>query len=81
MATAAPLTADTGTFWFFSQANVELVLKVLDGRALNGKFWVFFGALSDVAYTVTVTDTVTGMVRTYTNPLGQFASVADTMAF
>jgi len=79
--TAVPLTADTGTFWFFSQANVELVLKVLDGRAVNGKFWVFFGALSDVAYTVTVTDTVTGKVRTYTNPLGQFASVADTMAF
>jgi ELWxxDGT repeat protein len=78
---AVPLTADTGSFWFFSQANVELVVKLLDGRALNGKFWVFFGALSDVAYTVTVQDTLTGRVRTYTNPAGRFASVADTMAF
>jgi ELWxxDGT repeat protein len=78
---AVGLTSDTGTFWFFNAANVELVLKVLDGRAVNGKFWVFFGALSDVAYTVTVRDTVTGSVKTYTNPAGQFASVADTMAF
>lgn len=78
---AAGLTSDTGTFWFFDAASVELMLKVLDGRAVNGKFWVFFGALSDVAYTVTVQDTVTGNFRTYTNPAGRFASVADTMAF
>ncbi|HYL06366.1 MAG TPA: ELWxxDGT repeat protein [Thermoanaerobaculia bacterium] len=79
--TAAPLTSDTGGFWFFDAANVELVLKVLDGRAVNGKFWVFYGALSDVQYTLTVTDTVTGAVRTYTNPSGRFASVGDTGAF
>jgi hypothetical protein len=32
-------------------------------------------------YTLTVTDTLTGTVKTYTNPSGQFASVADTSAF
>ncbi len=48
---AVPLTSDTGYFWFFSSSNVELVVKVLDGRGLNGKFWVFFGALSNVEYT------------------------------
>jgi ELWxxDGT repeat protein len=79
--TAVDLSADTGTFWFFSAANVELVLKVLDGRAVNGKFWLFYGALSNVAYTIEVQDTVTGKLRTYTNPAGQFASVADTSAF
>jgi hypothetical protein len=79
--TAVPLTADTGYFWFFDAANVELVLKVLDGRQVDGKFWVFFGALSNVAYTITVRDTMTGKVRTYTNPAGQFASIADTSAF
>ena len=31
-ATPVPLTADTGYFWFFDAANVELVVKVLDGR-------------------------------------------------
>jgi ELWxxDGT repeat protein len=72
---------DTGYFWFFDEDNVEVVLKVLDGRPLNGKFWVFYGALSSVEYTLTVTDTVTGTVKTYTNPSGKLASVADTGAF
>jgi hypothetical protein len=75
---ALPLTDDSGAFWFFSPENLELLVKVLDGHAVNGRFWVFFGALSDVAYTVTVTDTVTGEVRTYTNPAGTMASRADT---
>ncbi len=78
---AAPLTADTGTFWFFSPANVEVVLKVLDGRGLNDHVWVFYGALSNVEYTLTVTDTQTGLSRRYFNPSGQLASVADTSAF
>jgi len=79
--TAVPLTADTGSFWFFDAGNVEIVVKVLDGTGLNGHFWVFYGALSDVRYTLTVTDTLTGAVRTYDNPAGRFASVADTGAF
>jgi photosystem II stability/assembly factor-like uncharacterized protein len=78
---AVPLTGDTGYFWFFSSNNIELVLKVVDGRAVNGRFWVFYGALSNVEYTITVTDTVTGTVKIYTNPSGQLASVADTNAF
>ncbi len=80
-ATAVPLTGDTGYFWFFDAANVELVVKVLDGTAVNGHVWVFYGALSDVQYEISVTDTRTGAVRTYDNPAGQLASVADTAAF
>src|SRR5207302_1079426 len=57
--TAVALTSDTGYFWFFASANVELVIKVLDGRGTNGKFWVFYGALSDVEYTIKVTDSTT----------------------
>ncbi len=79
--TAVPLTTDTGTFWFFNSANVELVVKVLDGRPVNNKFWLFYGALSNVEYTVTVTDTQTGTMRIYKNLKGRFASVADTNAF
>jgi Bacterial pre-peptidase C-terminal domain len=80
-AQAVPLTGDTGYFWFFSANNVEIVLKAVDGRAFNGFFWVFYGALSDVQYTITVTDTVTGAVKTYANAQGNLASVADTAAF
>jgi hypothetical protein len=42
---------------------------------------VFYGALSNVEYTVTVTDTQTGAVKVYRNPSGRFASVADADAF
>ncbi|HEY0782239.1 MAG TPA: hypothetical protein VGE98_07290, partial [Thermoanaerobaculia bacterium] len=75
------LTDRTGGFWFFDPSNVELLVKVLDGTAVNGHVWVFFGALSDVRYTVTVTDTATGRQRVYTNPRGTLASVADVTAF
>ncbi len=78
---AVPLTGDTGYFWFFGADNVEVVLKVLDGTAVNGKHWVFYGALSSVEYTLRVTDTATGAVKTYTNKSGNLASVADTGAF
>jgi hypothetical protein len=76
-----PFSGDTGFFWFFDQANVELAVKVLDGTPLNGKFWVFYGALSSVEYTITVTDTQTGSVKEYRNPAGRFGSVGDTGAF
>jgi len=75
------LTGDTGYFWFFSSTNVELVVKVLDGRGINSSFWVFYGALSNVEYSMTVTDTVTGTIKTYANPSGHLGSVADTSAF
>jgi hypothetical protein len=78
---AVPLTSDTGTFWFFQESNLELMVKVLDARAIDGHFWVFYGALSDVAYTITITDTETGAVKSYVNPAGTLASVADTSAF
>jgi hypothetical protein len=78
---AVALTSDTGYFWFFSANNVELVIKVVDGRPVNNRFWVFYGALSNVEYTITVTDTQTGAVKTYFNPSGTLASVADTAAF
>jgi hypothetical protein len=80
-AQAVPLTSDTGYFWFFSSNNIELVIKAVDGRAFNQHYWVFYGALSDVQYTITVTDTVTGAVKTYSNAAGQLASVADVVAF
>ncbi len=78
---AKPLNETSGYFWFFEESNVEIAIKVLDGRSLNGYFWVFYGALSNVEYSVRVEDTATGIVRTYFNPLHQFASHGDTAAF
>lgn len=72
---------DSGTFWFFDDANIELVVKVLDGRPLNGHFWVFYGALSNVEYWIRVTDTETGERRAYFNPPGELCGSGDTGAF
>jgi hypothetical protein len=78
---AVPLTADTGLFWFFGNSNLELIVKVLDGRPVNGHFWVYYGGLSDVEYRITITDTKTGVREIYTNPAGRLASGSDTSAF
>ena len=79
---AVPITSDTGYFWFFSSANVEMVIKVVDGRPLNSRFWVFAGGLTNVKVVITVIDTVTGAIKIYTNPLNTaFLPLQDTSAF
>ena len=78
---ALPQTDDTGAFFWNNPENVEMIVKVLDGRHNNGFFWVFYGALSNVEYTLVVTDTTDGRCREYFNPQDNFASVGDTMAF
>lgn len=76
------LTADTGYFWFFNADNVEVVVKVLNGCGLNNRYWVFTAGLTDVRVDLTVTDTETGAVKTYTNPQGtKYVAVQDTAAF
>ena len=68
---AVPLTFDTGHFWFFGAANVETVVKMVSfcGGGSNNVA-VYAGGLTDVQVTLTVTDVLTGLVKTYTNPLG-----------
>ncbi len=79
---AVSLTPDTGYFWFFDATNVEVVLKVLDACGFNQHFWVFAGGLTNVQVHLSVTDTLTGVVRTYDNPQGKaFQPVQDTSAF
>lgn len=79
---AVKLTSDTGYFWFFDPTNVELTLKVLDGCGVNGRYWVFVSGLTNVEVRMTVTDTATGKVKTYTNAAGRtFPTVLDTNAF
>jgi hypothetical protein len=80
-ALATPIASDSGAFTFFSANNLELLVKVVNGNAFNGRYWVFIGSASNVEYTVTVTDTSNGAVKTYFNPQGTLASYADANAF
>ncbi len=76
------LTADTGYFWFFRDTNVEMVVKVLDGCPVNGRFWVFAGGLTNVGVEMTVRDTETDATEVYRNDLGEaFQPIQDTGAF
>jgi len=78
------LTADTGYLWFFNPANVEAVVKVINGCGIvpGAAHWVFAGGLTDVSVVLTVTDSRTGGARTYVNPPGKaFQPIQDTSAF
>jgi len=76
------LTNDTGYLWFFDASNVEAVVKVLNGCGVNNRYWVFAGGLTNVRVVLTVTDTDTGAVRSYINPVNQaFQPIQDTSAF
>jgi hypothetical protein len=78
---ALPASDESGFFWFFGSENLELVVKLLDGRTVNNHFWVFWASLTNVEYTITVTDTSTGATRRYHNPPGSTAGGTDTSAF
>lgn len=74
--------ADSGLFWFFGPGNWELLVKVLNGCGTNGRFWVLGSAGTNVGYTVIVTDTMSGEVKQYANPLGTTSpAIIDINAF
>ncbi|MEM8931599.1 MAG: hypothetical protein AAGE94_10505 [Acidobacteriota bacterium] len=80
----APLGVDDGgVFWFFDSKNPELLVKVLDACTQPApRFWVFFAATTNVGFTLTIEDTLTGTERTYVNPdLQRADAVTDTDAF
>ena len=79
-ATPIPYSSETGMFWFFGEDNVELVVKLLDGTTINGKHWLFYGALSDVEYEIKIYDTVSGTTRVYRNERGNLCGGADVAA-
>ncbi|HEY6323796.1 MAG TPA: hypothetical protein VJA16_19820 [Thermoanaerobaculia bacterium] len=56
-----------GAFWFFSPDNPEMLVKLLDGCALNQHHWLLAAATTNVGYSLAVTDTLTGVEKTYTS--------------
>ena len=75
-------TDDSGIFYFVDSNNLEFLIKVLDGCTLTNHYWVFFAGSTDVGFTVSVTDTLRGGTKRYTNAQGHPANaVTDTSAF
>src|SRR5215471_19315358 len=79
---AVLLTDDTGYFWFFDPASIEVVTKALNGCAINDEYWIFSSGLTNVGVSLTVTDLATGQSKNYANPVDTpYAVVEDTRAF
>src|SRR5260370_1101358 len=57
-AQAVPL-GKSGYFWFFNSANIEVLVKLLDGCSLGGHFLFFAPRLPAVQGTITAQDTPT----------------------
>lgn len=64
---------DSGLFWFFHPDNWEMLVKILDGCPVNGHFWVFSAAATNVEYTLTVDDLLAHETRVFRNDLGDTA--------
>lgn len=70
LARAVSLTEDSGGLWFFLPDNFELLVKMVDGCGYNQRFWIFAAGLTDLEVDLLVTDTWTGAVEVFQNPLG-----------
>jgi hypothetical protein len=68
----------TGAFAFTDRANLELLVKTLE---FPDRFLVLYGALSNLEYTLSIRDTVTGATETYNNPAGRYCGGLDNDAF
>jgi acid phosphatase family membrane protein YuiD len=72
---------DTALFGFSNAQAVEVVVRIQDTRPFAPRFDVYYGGMSDVGYTVTVTDTQTGTTRQYTNTVGRVGGGVDRTSF
>jgi hypothetical protein len=67
-------TDNTGYFFFTDAANYELIIKILD---ISGAIKVFYGELTDLMFTITVSDTVSGETKTYSNTPGDCGAIDE----
>lgn len=73
---------ETAAFAFFDPESADLLVNLIDGRALNGKYWVYGGSLTDQEFDVTIEDLATRtVVWTYHHEYGTFAGFTDSNAF
>lgn len=76
--------AESAFYYFQSPANFEIGVKVLNAciPAFGNKFWVFISGLTDQGWQVTVRDTQTGAIKTYSNSKNHLSTTfADVGAF
>jgi hypothetical protein len=89
---ATELTDESAAFWFFDHKNLEVTVKVLDGRAVNGHWWVFIANMTDLEVKITVLENRDNCLllpvtppacptRIYEQTAGSNRNFLDTQAF
>lgn len=84
---AVPLSKESGTFWFFQGSNPEIMVKILDGRLVNGRWWVFISSNTNLEFKVHVEERIEsdppfyGGGKVYVSPAGANKNFIDTMTF
>jgi hypothetical protein len=69
-----PSTDSTGFFYFTDPSNYELIVKILNFAPV---IKVFYGELTDLQFTITVTDMSNGTVKTYQNTPGDCGAIDE----
>ena len=73
---------DVGIFGISSPQAIEVVVRIQDARPFGqNRFDIYYGGLTDLEYTVTVTDTLTGRTAQYHNPPGVVGGGVDRTGF
>ncbi|MCY3932817.1 MAG: hypothetical protein OXH70_14000 [Acidobacteria bacterium] len=74
-------SSQSGLLYFFDRDNAEVLVKVLDGCAINGHRWVFVAPVTDLGFALRI-EGPASRVWTHRNALGQVAETAsDLTAF
>jgi uncharacterized protein YfaP (DUF2135 family) len=73
---AKPTSTDSDTstaFSFQGSDGWDMLLKIVDECSSGGGFGIYAGAPTTLKYDLRITDTFTGAVQVYSNPLGKLA--------
>lgn len=63
-------TRDSALLWFFAADNWEMLVKVLDGCAVNGHWWILGSGATNVPFTLYAVDRDTGVSWQHENASG-----------
>lgn len=76
------VVGDEALFFFDNPSTAALTVQLFNQCGDFNHFWVFAAAATDVGYDLTVTDTLSGHSKVYSNPFGQPGpAITDTAAF
>jgi len=73
-----PVSDQSGYFTFFDPQNAEVTVKILDGRTINGHWWVFVASMTELPFELRIEEVLVcvaapcppGRVRIYSSGSG-----------